>query len=63
MSTDRREDSLYKHKYRELLKAIEDIKAETQALDDGVVSYNNRPLVYKYKVLKIIDKHLGKESE
>lgn len=30
MSTDRRENSLYKHKYRELVKAIEDAITEIQ---------------------------------
>ena len=30
MSTQRREDSLYKHKYRELLKTIEDIEKEVK---------------------------------
>ena len=55
MSTDRREDSLYKHKYRELVKAIEDIKQEIPKLGLGIIGQN--------LVLECIDKHIRKEQE
>ena len=46
-----RENSFYKHKYREVLKAIEDIKAEIRQKQwhIGVDSAN--------QVIAIIDKH------
>ena len=58
MSTDRREDSLYKHKYRELVKAIEDIKQEIYILR------RNRELteVEYIRLNLLIDKHIGKEQ-
>lgn len=45
-------------------KVIEDIKAEIEALDEGITSYHNdKPWVYKHEVLEIIDKHIsGKEN-
>lgn len=55
-----RENSFYKHKYRELLKVIEDIKAEIhQQIDDvGNGAYSDG----LYDALAIIDKHM-KEAE
>ena len=45
------------------LKALEDIRAEIEALDEGITSYHNdNPWVYKSEVLEIIDKHIGKEN-
>ena len=53
-----RENSYYKHKYRELLKVIEDIKAEI----DFITSENGVKSIHKEDVYKIIDKHIsGKE--
>ena len=53
-----RENSYYKHKYRELLKAVEDIKAEI----DFITSENGVKSIHKDDVSKIIDKHCGKET-
>lgn len=60
MSTDRREDSLYKHKYRELLKAIDDAKQEIcQKLEHKT----NLSIKAYIDCLQIIDKHIGKEHK
>lgn len=60
MSTDRRENSLYKNRYRELVKAIEDIKSEI----------NNLPRCWKSEdyedatqdAIEIINRHIGERS-
>ena len=59
MSISRRENSLYKHKYRELLKAVEDIK------QDIYILRRNRELteVEYIRLNLLIDKHIGKEQE
>ena len=55
-----RENSYYKHKYRELLKVIEDIKAEIEF----ITSENGVKRIHKEDVFKIIDKHIsGKENK
>ena len=67
MSTSRREDSLYKHKYRELLKAIDDIKAEIHRVLDMTriieTDTQRAQIIALNWVLEIIDKYIGKESE
>ena len=64
MSTDRRENSLYKSKYRELLKAIEDIKQKIENLakseDSMLIGSWGQGLK---DALEIIDKHTKGESE
>ena len=63
MSTDRREDSLYKHKYRELVKAVEDIKTDIKLLHHHPkLDFIKNDEVVEM-VLDIIDKHIGKEQE
>ena len=59
MSTDRRENSLYKHKYRELVKAIDDIKAEIRKMPTISLNAND---VFKADVLRIINRHIGERS-
>ena len=69
MSTDRRESSLYKHKYRELVKAIEDIKAdiaryEADCLlaDDSKECKECDKIVFS-SIYDIIDRHIGERSK
>ena len=59
MSTKRTEDSLYKHKYRELLKAIDEIKAEIKDYDYFILCVNGQKGIHIDEALKIIDKHIG----
>lgn len=59
MSTSRREDSLYKHKYRELLKAIDDAKQEIRQK----IEYKTNLSIKAYiDCLQIINKHIEKEN-
>ena len=65
-----RENSYYKHKYRELLKVIEDIKAEIENMSIlSSVDIKTGKTIYEglcrhSEVLEIIDKHIsGKEKE
>ena len=63
MSTDRRESSLYKHKYRELVKAIEDIKSEiTEYMNDCATTSVYTRLGFQTS-LNVIDRHIGERSE
>ena len=62
MSTSRKENSLYKHKYRELVKAIEDIKSEIQNNGIKFDSYDY-DMIAVLDVLDIINRHIGERSE
>lgn len=63
-----RDNSYYKHKYRELLKAVEDIKAEINLLSDSeqidlhTVEITNWSGM-RNKVLDIINKHIEGDRE
>ena len=59
-----RENSYYKHKYRELLKAVEDIKAEIkEEMNDCATTSIYTRLGFD-TALNIIEKHIsGKEPE
>lgn len=67
-----RENSYYKHKHRELMKAVEDIKAEiieNQNIVSDALRFDKKHEFYNGKwvgfelALGIIDKHIsGKES-
>ena len=61
MSTDRRENSLYKNRYRELVKAIEDIKAEIERNGIKFDSYDY-DMIAVLDVLDIINRHIGERS-
>lgn len=67
-----RDNSYYKHKYRELLKAVEDIKAEIEHIADYTYGSTNYDAdlyngAYKdglYEAIDVIDKHIsGKEQK
>ena len=71
MSTSRRDNSLYKHKYRELLKAVEDIRQEI--LEETKCPYGDKCLgancpsntdcmIMGEHAIWIIDKHIGERS-
>ena len=67
MSTSRRENSYYKHKYRELLRTVEDIKTEIQkALDDDKTYDTENAKVQAIALmwcLEVIDKHIDGEKD
>ena len=62
MSTERRENSYYKHKYRELGKAIDDIKSEIQSNGIKFDSYDY-DMIAVLDVLDIINRHIGEGSD
>jgi len=54
---------VYKFAQRQVNDVLDKIKAEIEALEEGIMNYHNdRPWIFKDEVLQIIDKYKA-ESE
>lgn len=61
MSTDRREDSLYKHKYRELEAKVKSLGEDMRMAQKSIT--DEKVLIGFNMAVALCNKHIGKEQE